>query len=313
MRFKQVLAGLALGLMATASFGQSVITFDVKFNKLLQASGAFLPFLYDSTNDPMGLGATSPSFEITGTVTLTAVASSTYLTDPSPGISNSIVLNGSFSDNWPGVSPENNWLTHTYDNARFNLFQTGGKFANNFTLAGAQPIFIGTGANGILSDHGPTSLYGGVCPFPRGLFPPFQNCASANPALAMGDNFTVFNTGTGTAAYAGLGNLGQHDLVGGTYTRTGNGAGANLDIGHDNGLDGFYFSGQLCTPDLTPCQGQTIAPGGVVRVLMSSATSNTWYVIEGTVQAVPVPAAAWLVAPAIGLLAPWIKRRKAQA
>ena len=36
-------------------------------------------------------------------------------------------------------------------------------------------------------------------------------------------------------------------------------------------VDGFYFSGQLCTPDLTPCQGQTIAPGGVATLVLVSA------------------------------------------
>lgn len=297
MRIQKYLVGAALSLMATASFAQSTITFDVTFNKLLQASGGFLPSLYDSTNDPLGFGSTSPAFSIAGTVTLSAAPSSTWLTNAGP---NTLTLNGSFSDNWPGVSPASTWLTHTYNNATFDLFQTGGKFANNFTLPNPQPIFIGTSASGLLSDHGPAALYGGTCPFPAfGTF----NCASAQPALAFGSGFQVFSGG---ALYPGLGNLGQHDLIGGSYVRSGNGSGSNFDIGHDNGLDGFYFSGQLCTGTLTACGGQ-IAGGGVVRVVMTSATGNTFYVLEGTV--VPVPAAVWLFGSALGVLGLARRRR----
>jgi hypothetical protein len=36
-------------------------------------------------------------------------------------------------------------------------------------------------------------------------------------------------------------------------------------------------------------------------------------VVRITASAVPIPAAAWFIAPAIGLLAPWVKRRKATA
>ena len=301
MRINKYLVGTALSLMATTSFAQSSISFNVTFNKLLQASGGFLPNLYDSTNDPLGFGSTSPAFSITGNVTLSAVPSSTFLTNAGP---NTITLNGSFSDNWPGVSPASTWLTHTYNNATFDLFQTGGKFANNFVVPDPQPIFIGTSANGLLSDHGPASQFGGVCPFPAfGVF----NCGSADPALTFGSGFQVFS---GSALYPTLGNLGQHDLIGGSYVRSGAGSGGNLSIAHDNGLDGFYFSGQLCGgANNAPCGGQTIAPGGVVRVVMTSATANTYYVLEGTV--VPVPAAAWLMGSALGLLG--LARRRLSA
>ncbi len=302
MRINRYLAGAALSLMATASFAQSTISFNVTFNKLLQASGGFLPNLYDSTNDPLGFGSTSPAFSISGNVVLSAVPSSTFLTNTGP---NTITLNGSFSDNWPGVSPASTWLTHTYNNATFDLFQTGGKFANNFVVPEPQPIFIGTSASGLLSDHGPASQFGGVCPFPAfGVF----NCGSAQPALAFGSGFTVFSAGA--ALYPTLGNLGQHDLIGGSYVRSGAGSGANFSIGHDNGLDGFYFSGQLCGPaNNALCGGQTITPGGVVRVVMTSSTANTYYVLEGTV--VPVPAAVWLMGSALGLLG--LARRRVSA
>ncbi len=38
-----------------------------------------------------------------------------------------------------------------------------------------------------------------------------------------------------------------------------------------------------------------------------------WAVRSGDIAAVPVPAAAWLIAPAFGLLAPWVRRRQATA
>jgi hypothetical protein len=298
---KKYLAGAALSLMATTSFAQSTISFGVTFNRLLQASGGFLTNLYDSTNDPLGFGSTSPAFSITGNVTLTGAPSSTFLTNAGP---NTITLNGSFSDNWPGVSPPSTWLTHTYNNATFDLYQPGAKFANNFILPNPQPIFIGTSAGGLLSDHGPAALYGGVCPFPA--FGGF-NCGSAQPALSFAPGFLA-TSGAG-ALYPTLGDLGQHDLVGGTYVRSGAGSGSNFSIGHDNGLDGFYFSGQLCTGVLTACGGQTIAPGGVVRVVMTSASGNTFYVLEGNV--VPVPAAVWLMGSALGLLG--LARRRVTA
>jgi len=300
MHLRKYLAGLALGLMATASFGQSTITFNVTFNKLLQASGANLPFLYDSTNDPWALGSTSPAFSITGTVSLTAVASSTYLSNAGP---NTITLNGSFTDAWPGVSPPEGWMTHTYTNATFNLYQSGAKFANNYTASEPQPIFIGTASDGILSDHGSAVS---PCPFPKGLFPPYQNCASANPALTFAEYMDVYS---GTALYPTLGDLGQHDLISGSYNNSNPSAG----IGHDNGLDGFYFSGVLCVNNTALCGGQQIAPGGVVRVVMTSSTANTYYVLEGLVtqNVVPVPAAVWLMGSALGLLG--IARRRQAA
>jgi hypothetical protein len=297
MRIRKYVAGLTLSLMASSAFAQaSTITFDVVFNKLLQASGANLSVLYDSTNDPLGFGSTSPAFSITGTVQLSAVPSSTYLTNAGP---NQITLNGSFTDAWPGVSPPATWLTHTYNNAVFDLYQPGAKFANNFAAANPQPIFIGTSSTGLLSDHGVAAHNppGSPCPFPRGIFPPFQNCASTNPALTMGSNFQVFSAGS--ALYPTLGDLGQHDLIGGSYSVNQSVTG----IGHDNGLDGFYFSGQLCAGGPNPlCSGGQIAPGGVVRVLMTSSTSNTWYVLEGQTTVVPAPAAVWLLGSALGLL-----------
>jgi len=300
---KKFFIGLLLSLFASASFAQSTITFNVVFDRVLQASGAQLPFLYDSTNDPLDIatGGTTPIPNLTGTVTLTAVASSTQLTSAGP---NEITLNGSWTDEFAFAPPEN-WLVHTYENATFDLFQTGGKFANDFSLPNPQPIFIGSDLNGLLSDHGPVD----PCPFPTNIFnPPAGNCFSDNPALTFGDDFDVFDTGSSTAIYPGLADLGQHDLISGTYSLDNMTVGAG--IGHDNGLDGFYFEGELCTGDLTACGGGTIAPGGIVRIVMTSDTGNTMYVVEGTVAPIPLPAAAYLF-PA-GLIAGlgWMRRRR---
>lgn len=41
-------------------------------------------------------------------------------------------------------------------------------------------------------------------------------------------------------------------------------------------------------------------------------TYHTWVVSPGDIAPVPIPAAAWLIAPAFGLLAPWVRRKKAE-
>jgi hypothetical protein len=77
---RKILAGLALALASGATQAQSVITFDVQFDRGLEASGAFLPNL-----GPIGPGpfsSTTPLggiVNLTGKVTLTAVPSGTQL------------------------------------------------------------------------------------------------------------------------------------------------------------------------------------------------------------------------------------------
>jgi hypothetical protein len=51
---------------------------------------------------------------------------------------------------------------------------------------------------------------------------------------------------------------------------------------------------------------------GIVRVLTFSSTGNTAYMLQGHVvyTAVPGPATGWLLATAVGVVVPWVKRRR---
>jgi hypothetical protein len=290
---KKYLAGLFLSLFASVSFAQSVITFDVQFTRVLEASGAFAPDLVEIADGPFNPGDPVTAPTLTGTVTLSAVPSSNQLT--TAGL-NQIVLNGSWSSK-SGFSPSSGWSTHTYNNAVFDLYSQGAGtpgtpasyLATDFVSdPDFWPTFGGTAIDGLISDHGPQT----TCPF-------FFGCLSANPALTFEEGTTVFDTGTSTAVYPTLADAGWHPLVSAssTYSQTN----ASSGLGHDNGLDGFYYEGVLDVAN-----NSQILPGGIVRIVMTSETGNTWYVVEGTI--VPVPAAAWLFGSALGLLA-WMRRR----
>lgn len=69
-----------------------------------------------------------------------------------------------------------------------------------------------------------------------------------------------------------------------------------------------YWSGTIYAPDTTRSWtfdfedgGQNSYPPGPLFV---------WAVRTGDIAAVPLPAAPWLIAPALGLIAPWVKRRQ---
>ncbi len=298
---RKYLAGLVLSLFASASFAQepSVITFDVVFDRVLEASGAFAPNLGEVVDGPFNEGDPVTPPNLTGTVTLSAVPSSNQLS--TAGL-NQIVLNGTWSSK-SGFSPSSGWSDHAYDNAVFDLYSQGvgtpgtpaSYTATDFVSdPNTWPIFGGTAVDGLISDHGPASLYGGNCPY---LF----GCLSANPAIDFAEGTTVFDTGTSMAVFPTLADAGWHPLVGGSYSQTNPGSG----LGHDNGLDGFYFETALDVPN-----GSVPLPGGAVRIVMTSTSGSTMYVVEGRV--VPVPAAVWLFGSALGLLG-WVRSRVATA
>jgi hypothetical protein len=311
---KKILAGLVLSVFAGTSFAQSVISFDVVFDTVYEASGQFAPNLGAVQPGPFNGNAAIAPPSLTAHVILSAVPSGTQLTNAG-GALNQITLNGSFSTE-SGYSPSSGWSTHTFNNATFDLYKPNSFFATDFVFSGNDwPIFTATAANGALSDQGPASIYGGTCPF-------FFNCSSAQSA-GTGTGTTpygLFAPGTqifnGTSAtFPTLANAGSYAQIGGSYSQSNPGSG----LGFENGIDAFAFQGVL---DVLNTQGNGASqpyPDGVngfpgkVRFLTFSTTGNTAYMVEGRVVAnvVPVPAAVWLFGSALGLLG--VARRRAAA
>lgn len=293
---KKYLAALMLILLANVSFAQSEIFFDVEFNKFYAASGGFVPDLTEF--------ATTGPLTLTGSVFLTAVASGTQLTGGNDA--NYITLNGQWNSAF-AFQPPNTQQIFTYDNAKFGLFGDNSYFANDFFAANPQFISTGTSELGELADLGPAAdLPGGTCPLPD--FGGGFNCASAAPAIDFSAGTTVFNGVDSN--FPTLADAGWHQLLSGTADQelVIPGGGELLDLSHDNGLDGFYFEGGLDTS-----VSGAIVPGGIVRIVMTSSTGNTMYVLEGTTIApIPVPAAVWLFGSALGLLG-WVRRRATMA
>ena len=307
---KKLLSGVALSLVAGTSFGQSVLSFDVVFDQVYEASGAFAPTLQPIGPGPFNPGP-FPGPSLTGHVILTAVPSGTQLI-----ATNTLQLNGSFSTysgNAPGPG-----TTHTFSNATFDLFKPASFFATDFVFSGANwPIFTATAANGTLSDHGPNSIYGGTCPYPQ--FGP-ANCASAQSAgTGTGTTpFGLFAQGTtifsGSAVYPTLANAGNYALIGGSYSSTSPAS----SLSFANGIDAFAFQGVLDTANSQGNGASQPYPDGVlgfpgkVRFLAFSGSGNTAYMVEGRVVApIPVPAAVWLFGSALGLLG--VARRRVAA
>ncbi len=314
---KKVLVGLALGLSVTASNAQSVISFDVVFDQVYEASGGFTPNLRAIAPGPFNNNAPIVPPDLTARVVLSAVASGTQLTNAN-GALNQITLNGSFST-VSGNSPANGWSTHTFTNAAFDLYKPASYYATDFvTDPNDWPIFTATSTNGTLSDHGPAAIYGGNCPFSFGCL----SAASAGTPTGT-TPYALFEVGTpvfagGSPVFpASFRNSGSYALISGSVTQTNPSTG----IGFDNGMDAFALQGVLDVADSQGNGPSQLYPDGVggrpgiVRIMTFSSTGNTLYLVEGHVvyAAVPGPATGWLLATGMGLILTWSRRRRAAA
>jgi len=313
---KKILAGLVLSLLAGAASAQSVISFEVVFDAVYEASGQFAPNLVQVAPGPFSGGPIAPP-SLTGQVILSTVPSGTQITNMN-GAVNQITLNGSFST-MSGNSPSSGWSTHTFNGATFDLYKPNSYMATDFVSNPTDwSVFTATAADGTLSDHGPAGIYGG-CPY---FSFPGINCASAQSA-GTGTGTTPYGLfAPGTQIYNGVGptfptlaDAGNYAMTSGSYSQTNPGAG----LGFENGMDAFAFEGVLDTANTQGNGASQPYPDGVngfpgkVRFLTFSTSGNTAYMVEGHIAygVVPVPAAVWLFGSALGLLG--VARRRLAA
>ena len=263
---RKFITGLAISLLSSASFAQSVINFDVDFHTVYAASGGFAPTLVATAPGPFNGSAPIPAVNLSGSVTMSTVVSTTQLIT-----TNTLTLNGSWQTE-SGFEPTNTWSTHTYTDA---VFDFGGGIPNayvatDFVSSGADwPLLGGTASDGIMSDQGPASLYGGTCPF-------FFGCLAANPMELLPGGTTIFDgVGAALPTYA---DAGFNALIGGSTTSTVDlgGAPVGAGLGSGNGLDLISF-------DMVLIGGSVPQPGGTVRFAVFSDTGTTAYMVEGTI------------------------------
>lgn len=297
----RVFTGVLLACIASASFAQSTITFNVDFHTVYAASGNFAPTLAATGPGPFNDTQPVPITNLTGQVSITAKASSTEIEPTGP---NFITLNGSWTSE-SGWEPANTWSTWTYNNATYDLGSGGGFLATDLASGVDWPMQAATSdVDGLLSDYG---VNASPCPVP------FFGCLSANPGVffeggptASTTGTAIYDTGAGAAIYPGFGGTGDyHLLTGGSSTSTVNSTGDPVSSGLSTaaGIDAFVL-------DILLLGGTEPQEGGTVRFLTFAESGETAYMVEGTIVAIPVPAAVWLFGSALGLLG-WARRRAA--
>lgn len=70
-----------------------------------------------------------------------------------------------------------------------------------------------------------------------------------------------------------------------------------------------YWSGTEYAPTAATLAWTFRFDDGLQSRFSKGELFGAWAVRTGDIEAVPAPAAAWLIAPAVALLAPWVKRR----
>lgn len=298
---RKILAGPLLCLLASTSVAQTVVTFDVVFHTVYEASGNFAPVLNEIIPGPFNMDQPIPEPNLTGTVTLTLIDGTTQLA-PAPAV-NTITLNGSFSTE-SGFAPSNSWTENIFVDAVFDFYAPNSYVALDSTTDPRDwPLITGTAVDGLTSDQGPAALYGGVCPFPGG-------CLSANPYELFPEGTIIFDTASQSANFPTYADTGVHALISGSATQTIN----PNTLAYDNGMDALAIEAVLDNLNgLQPYGDGVDGNPGIVRIQTFSQTATTTYMVEGSIVEVPVPvpAAAWLFASALGLLG-WIRRRAAR-
>ena len=289
---RKIITGLVLSLLASTSYAQDSVTFDIDFHTVYAASGEFAPTLAATAPGPFNGSAPIPPVNLSGQITLTTVASSARL---APGLTNTLTLDGSFTTE-SGWEPSGTWDTHTFSDAVFDFGTAVGEASEYVAIdfAGPSPdwpMLAGTASDGLMSDHGPM----GSCTF-------FFGCSSANAQELFAPGTEIFdvtaNGGLGASNFATYADAGFNPLIGGSATSLIDQGG----IRADNGLDAISF-------DMVLEGGQVPQLGGIVRFVIFSDTASTAYMVEGSiVEAVPVPAAVWLFGSALGMLG-WVRRR----
>lgn len=138
----------------------------------------------------------------------------------------------------------------------------------------------------------------------EGNFAPSYLAASMCGSYNFGANFideSLISYGPGVAYGRTIG--GDDVVIDGT------GATGQQNIADYNGFTMVSWNGVVLTLSNASCNTQLSGSASGCSAFPGNANSGyTW-----TLTPVPVPTAAWFIAPVFGLLAPWVKRRQATA